>query len=66
MTAGGALVALLRLQTVSMVDALALSVLVIAVNGMLGIVGGLLEWHRQRIPASAPPPPATNGISNPS
>ena len=54
MTAGGALVALLRLQNVSMVDALALSALIIAVNGMLGISGGLLEWHRLRISPAAP------------
>ncbi len=66
MTAGGALVALLRLQNVSMVDSLALSALVIAVNGMLGIVGGLLEWHRLRMVVAPPAPSATDGISNPS
>ena len=64
MTAGGALVALLRLQNVSMVDALALSALVIAVNGMLAIVGSLLEWHRLRIRVAAPAQSTTNGISN--
>ena len=66
MTAGGALVALLRLQNVSMVDALALSALVIAVNGMLAIVGSLLEWHRLRIRVAAVAPSVTDGISNPS
>ena len=65
-TAGGALVALLRLQNVSLVDALALSALVIAVNGMLGIVGGLLEWHRLRMVVAPPAPPTPDGISNPS
>jgi uncharacterized protein (TIRG00374 family) len=54
MTAGGALVALLRLQDVSLVDALALSALVIAVNCMLAVVGALLEWRRLRIRIAAP------------
>ena len=66
MTAGGALVALLLLQHVSMVDSLALSALVIAVNGMLGLIGGLLEWHRLRMVVAAPAPSATDGVSNPS
>ncbi|MCK1408100.1 flippase-like domain-containing protein [Bradyrhizobium sp. 76] len=65
-TAGGALVALLRLQNVSMPDAVALSALVIAVNGMLGLVGGLLEWHRMRMVVVTRAPPATDGISSPS
>lgn len=64
MTAGGALVALLRLQNVSMVDSLALSALVIAVNGMLAIVGSFLEWHRLRMRVAAPAQSATDG--NPS
>jgi hypothetical protein len=65
MTAGGALVALLRLQDVSLVDSLALSALVISVNGMLAILGGLLEWHRLHIRVAAAPS-AIDGISNPS
>lgn len=64
MTAGGALVALLRLQNVSLVDSLALSALVIAVNGVLAIVGSLLEWHRLRIRVVAPAQSATDGMSN--
>lgn len=63
-TAGGALVALLRLQNVSMADAVALSALVIAVNGMLGLVGGLLEWHRVRMVAVTPVPSATDSVSS--
>jgi hypothetical protein len=66
MTAGGALVALLRLQNVSIVDSLALSALVIAVNGMLAIAGGLLEWRRLRIRATAAAQSASDGMSNPS
>ena len=46
MTSGGALVALLHLLDVSLVDAVALSALVLAVNGMLALIGGVLEWHR--------------------
>jgi len=65
MTAGGALVALLRLEKVSMVDALALSALVIAVNGMLAITGSLLEWHRLRVRATPPAQSPANGISKP-
>jgi uncharacterized protein (TIRG00374 family) len=65
MTAGGALVALLRLQNVSMVDALALSALIIVVNGMLAVSGGVLEWHRLRNKAPTPTRPATDGIANP-
>jgi alpha-beta hydrolase superfamily lysophospholipase len=65
MASGGALVALLRLQNVSMVDALALSALMIAVNGMLAIVGAFLEWYRLRIRAAAPTQSAADGISNP-
>jgi hypothetical protein len=65
MTAGGALVALLRLQNISLVDALALSALVIAVNGMLAIVGGVLELHRLRVRVAPPAHSATDGISNP-
>jgi uncharacterized protein (TIRG00374 family) len=64
MTAGGALVALLRLQNISLVDALALSALVIAVNGMLAIVGGFLEWFRLRR-VGAPAQSVTDGMSNP-
>jgi uncharacterized protein (TIRG00374 family) len=66
LTAGGALVALLRLQQVSMVDSLALSVLVMAVTGMLAIVGSLLEWHRLHMRVTAPARSGTDGISNPS
>jgi uncharacterized protein (TIRG00374 family) len=65
MASGGALVALLRLQNVSMVDALALSALMIAVNGMLAIVGAFLEWYRLRVRAAAPTQSAADGISNP-
>ncbi|MGH6755241.1 MAG: lysylphosphatidylglycerol synthase transmembrane domain-containing protein, partial [Bradyrhizobium sp.] len=65
MTAGGALVALLRLQNVSMVDALALSALIIVVNGMLAISGGVLEWHRLRNKTPSPTRPAADGIANP-
>jgi uncharacterized protein (TIRG00374 family) len=61
MTAGGALVALLRLQNVSMVDSLALSALIIAVNGMLAIIGSLLEWHRLRIRVASPLQSVTDG-----
>ena len=46
MTSGGALVALLHLLDVSLVDAVALSALVLAVNGMLALIGSVLEWHR--------------------
>ncbi|MBI5261248.1 MAG: flippase-like domain-containing protein [Bradyrhizobium sp.] len=63
MTAGGALVALLHMQNVSMVDAVALSALIIAVNGMLAIVGSLLEWRRLHFRVAAPS--ASDGISNP-
>jgi uncharacterized protein (TIRG00374 family) len=63
-TAGGALVALLRLQNVSMVDSLALSALVIAVNCMLAIVGGLLEWRRLHDQFTSPTHSVTDGISN--
>jgi uncharacterized protein (TIRG00374 family) len=65
MTAGGALVALLRLQNVSMVDSLALSVLTMAVNGMLAIVGIFLEWHRLHVRAAVPTQSAADGTSNP-
>ena len=65
MTAGSALVALLRLQNVSMVDSLALSALVIAVNGMLAIIGSLLEWHRLHVQVAVPAQSAADGISNP-
>lgn len=65
LASGGALVALLRLQNVSMVDALAISALMIAVNGMLAIVGGFLEWYRLRVRVAEPAQAATDGISNP-
>jgi uncharacterized protein (TIRG00374 family) len=65
MTAGGALVALLRLQNVSMVDSVALSTLVIAVNCILAIIGSILEWHRLRVQVVPSSPSATGGISNP-
>jgi uncharacterized protein (TIRG00374 family) len=65
LASGGALVALLRLQNVSMVDALAISALMIAVNGMLAIVGSFLEWYRLRVRVTAPTQSATDGISNP-
>ncbi len=62
LASGGALVALLRLQNASMVDALAISALMIAVNGMLAIVGALLEWYRLRIRVAAPRQSAADGI----
>lgn len=65
-TAGGALVALLRLQDVSLVDALALSALIMAVTCMLAIIGSILEWRRLRIRVAHPAQSATTGISNPS
>jgi uncharacterized protein (TIRG00374 family) len=61
MTAGGALVVLLRLQNISMVDSLALSAFTLAVNGMLAIAGSLLEWHRLHVRAAAPAPTAVDG-----
>jgi uncharacterized protein (TIRG00374 family) len=65
MTAGGALVALLRLQDVSMVDALALSVLVLLVSGMLAIIGGVMEWRRLRRPRAASASSAADGTFKP-
>lgn len=65
LASGGALVALLRLQNVSMVDALAISVLMIAVNGMLAIVGSFLEWFRLHVRVAAPTASGTDGISDP-
>ena len=65
LASGGALVALLRLQNVSMVDALAISALMIAVNCLFAIVGGFLEWYRLRVRVEEPAQSATDGISNP-
>lgn len=65
-TAGGALVALLRLQDVSMVDALALATLVVAVTCLLAVIGSILEWHRLHARDAVPAPSATDGISSPS
>jgi uncharacterized protein (TIRG00374 family) len=65
-TAGGALVALLRLQNVSTVDALALASLVVAVTCLVAVIGSILEWHRLHARGAVPTPSATDGISNPS
>nr|WP_249797773.1 lysylphosphatidylglycerol synthase transmembrane domain-containing protein [Bradyrhizobium sp. 199] len=62
LASGGALVALLHLQNVSTIDALATSALMIAVNGMLAVVGAFLEWYRLRVRVLAPTQSATDEI----
>jgi hypothetical protein len=57
-TAGGALVGVLRLLNVSLVDAVSLSVLVLCVNGLLALIGAMMEFRRVQRAAAPGTQPA--------
>jgi len=52
-TAYGTMVALLQLFKIPVADALAVSVLILAVNFVTALIGALLEWQRWREPLQA-------------